>query len=115
MVARRRALLVAGLVFLVHHDRAEALDRREHRRARAYRDESFAAAQRAPGIGALPVRQARVEHRHAVSKDAAHPRHGLRRQGDLGHEQDCPISRLHHGTKQVEIDECLAGARHPMN
>ncbi len=110
VVARRRPLLVAGLVLLVHHDRAQPLHRREHGGPGADRHEPLASAQGAPRVGALAIGQPRVEHRHTISKDAAHPRDGLRRQGNFRHQQNCPVSRLHDGTKHVEVYERLARA-----
>src|SRR2546426_12107517 len=65
VVARGRALLVAGLVLLVHHDRAKPLDGREHGGAGPDRGAPLAPAQRAPRIGALAIGQSRGQHGHA--------------------------------------------------
>ena len=55
VISRGGALFVAGFVLFVHHDRAQALHGREHSRSGADSDETFAAAQRAPCVGALAV------------------------------------------------------------
>ena len=111
MVARRRPLLVARLVLFVHHDRPEPLDGSEHRRAGPDGQASLAAPQRPPRVGALAVRQPRVQHRHLVAEHAAHPRDRLRRERDLGDEQDGTGTRRYDATKHVEIDERFSGAR----
>ena len=49
-----------------------------------------------------------MQHGHLVAKDAADPRDRLRRQRDLGHEQDCAVARLHYGTEYVEVHQRLA-------
>ena len=108
VVARRRALLVAGLVLFVHDNGAQALHRREYRRAGADGDQPLTPAQRAPRVRALAIGEAGVQHRHLVSKHSAHPGHGLRRQRDFRNEQNGPVPRLHDCTKHVEIHERLA-------
>src|SRR6058998_803716 len=55
VVARRRALLVAGLVLFVHDNGAQALHRREYRRAGADGDQPLTPAQRAPRVRALAI------------------------------------------------------------
>ena len=70
VVARRLAVLVAGLVLLVHHDESQIGHRREHRRPRPHRDPALAPAQKAPGVGALPVGERAVQHRDLVAEGA---------------------------------------------
>ena len=55
VIARRRALLVARLVLLIHHDRAEPLNGREDGRAGTDRDAALAAPERLPSIDALTI------------------------------------------------------------
>src|SRR5438093_7216208 len=95
MIARRGSLLVARFMLLVHHDRAEPYHRGEHRRARSHRDPSLAAAQGTPGVGPLAVRQSRMQDRHLVTEDSAHPRDRLGRERNLRYEDDRPLSGGH--------------------
>ena len=95
MIARHRPLLVARLVLFVHHDGGESLHRGEHRGARPHGHPPLAAPQRPPCVGALAVREARMQHRDLVAEDAPHPGHRLRRERDLGNEQDRALPRRH--------------------
>ena len=111
MIARRLALLVTGLVLFVDDDRAEIRERREHRGARADRHTAFAAAQRDPRIIALAVAQAGVKDRNLTPEHRAKAVHGLRRERDLGHEDDRRATlHLNHMLQQLDVDEGLSAS-----
>ena len=88
MIARRLAVLVARLVLFVDDDQAEVPHRGEDRRPGTDGDAALTSPQQAPGIGALAVGEPAVQHRDLVAEDAAEPAHGLRRERDLGHQDD---------------------------
>jgi hypothetical protein len=112
VVAGRLALLVAALVLLVHHDRAEVRERREDGRAGADHDPLLAGAQRAPLVVALAVGERGVEHRHAVAEHGLEAPDGLRCQRDLGDEHDRRAALpLHHLAQQLDVDERLPRPR----
>ena len=97
-------------MLLVHHDEPEILDRREDRRARAHRHPALAAAEQAPGVGPLAVGEAAVQHRHLVAERAAHPAHRLRREADLGHQDDGAPARGQRAPHGLEVHQGLAAA-----
>ncbi len=115
VVARRCALLVARLVLFVHHDRPEPLNGSEHRGAGPHGHAPLAAPQCAPGVGALAVRQSRMQHGDLIAEHAPHPGDGLGRERDLGNQQNGTVTRCDDATKYVEIDQRLSGARHALD
>src|SRR5690606_30939245 len=86
VIARRIALLVAGLVLLVHDHGTEVVHGGEYRGTRAYRDLALPPLQREPRVVALAVRERGMEHRHAIAEHGTEAIHRLRREGDLRHE-----------------------------
>ena len=103
VIARRLALLVARLVLLVDDDRAEVLERREDRRARADGDALLAALEREPRVVALAVAQRAVQHGDLVAEHGAEAIDGLRRERDLGHEHDRRLSPLEHDSRSSSM------------
>ena len=110
-IARRLAVLVAGLVLLVHHDDAEILHRSEDRRARADGHPPLAPAQQPPGVGPLAVGERAVQHRDLVAERAAEPAHRLGREADLGHQHDRAAAPGQRALHRLEVDQRLAAAR----
>ena len=88
VVPRIRLLLERGVVLLVDDDEPEAVDRREDRGTRPDHDRRAAGRDALALVAPLGVGQRRVQHRHAVAETRAEPSDRLRRQGDLGHEDD---------------------------
>src|SRR5690606_26381909 len=86
VVARRFRLLVARLVLLVHDDRTEVRDRREDGRARTDRDATLAAAESAPRVVALTVRQRGGQDGDDVTELCAEAGNRLRRERDLRYQ-----------------------------
>ena len=89
VVARRRVLLEARLVLLVDDDQAEVRGRGRTRRCGADDDLHLAVEDAPPVPAALGVAEVAVQHGH-VAEAAAEAGDGLRRQADLGHEDDAP-------------------------
>ena len=85
-------------MLLVDHDGGEPLHRREHRGTGSHRHTALSPPQRPPGVGALAVRQPRVEDRDLVPEHAAHPGHGLGGERDLGDEEDRAVTRRDDAT-----------------
>ncbi len=114
VVARIRVLLVGRVVLLVDADEPEPLDRREDRRARADDDAGLPGRDPLALVAALRLRQARMEHRHAVSEPSAEARRGLRRQRDLGDEDDRAEPARERLLAGAEVDLRLAAPGRPV-
>ena len=71
VVARDLLLLVRAVVLLVDDDQADALERREHGRARAHDDVDVAAADALPLVVALAVGEAAVLDGDAIAERVA--------------------------------------------
>ena len=93
VVAGVALLLVGGVVLLVDDDQAEVADRGEDGRARADADARLAAAQAPPLVVALAGGEGRVEDGEAVAEPGAEAGHRLRREADLGDEDDRAAGR----------------------
>ena len=103
-------LLVGGVVLLVDDDQAEVADGGEDGRARADADARLAAAQPPPLVVALAGREGRVEDREAVAEAGAEAGDGLRREADLGDEDDRALAALQRRLDRGQVDLGLAGA-----
>ena len=99
-------------MLLVDDDQAEALDRREDRRARADGDPRLAGAQAAPLVVALALRQRGVQQRDGVAEAGGEARDGLRRERDLRHERDHALAALERRGGRAQVDLGLARAGH---
>jgi len=110
VVARVALVLVGRVVLLVDDDQAEALDRGEHRRARAHAHARLAAAQAQPLVEALAVAERRVQDRDGVAEALDEARHDLRRQRDLGHQDDRPLPPLERRADGLQVHLGLARA-----
>ena len=114
VVAGIALVLVGGVVLLVDHDQAEALDRREHRRPRADAHARLAAAQAPPFLVALAGTQPRVQHGHRLAKALVEAADDLRRERDLGHEHDRAAILCQRGRGGAQVDLGLARSGHPV-
>ena len=118
-VARPFLLLVAGVVFFVHHDQRQPRQAGEHRHARAQHDARAPAVRGQPAGQALRIRHATVQADHAACaiqrrEAGAKARFKLRREVDLGHHHQrlgCRVAcqcGLH--AVQVHLGLATAGA-----
>ena len=110
VVAGVALLLVGGVVLLVDHDQAEVADRGEDGRARADADARLAAAQAPPLVVALAGGEGRVEDREAVAEPGPEARHRLRREADLGDEDDRAAAARQRRLDRGQVDLGLARA-----
>ena len=114
VVAGVAVLLVGGVVLLVDDEQAEVGERREDRRAGADADARLAAAQPAPLVVALAVGEGRVQDRDAVAEPGPEAGHGLRREADLGDEDDRRPAPGQHRLDRGQVDLGLARAGDPV-
>ena len=114
LVAGRLRLLVAAVVLLVHHHGAQALQRREERRAGPHGDAARARAELTPGVVALAVGEAGVEHRDLVAEVGPEARHRLRRERDLRHQDEGGAPPGQRRAQQLDVDQRLPRARHAL-
>ncbi len=111
VVARRRVLLLVGpLVLLVDDDEAEVRLRREDGRPAADDDGVAAVADAVPLVEELALREAAVEHGDLAGEALGEAAHGLRREGDLRHEDDGALAGGDGVVEGGEVDLGLAGA-----
>ena len=114
VVARVGLLLVRRVVLLVDADQADAVHRREDRRASADDDPRLAARDPLALVAALGVGQPRVQDRHGVAEAGAKAADRLRRERDLRHEHDRAQPTLERGRRGLEVDLGLAAAGRPV-
>ena len=69
-VMKSLLLLVGGVVLLIDHDEAQALERGEHRRARADDDACYTCVRGAPRVAALDSRQPGMHSDHTRAETA---------------------------------------------
>ena len=110
VVGRVALLLVARVVLLVDDDQAEVVDRGEDRRARADADLRLAAPQPLPLVEAFAVGEGAVEDGEAVAEAGAEAGDGLRREADLGDEDDRAAAALERRLDRRQVDLGLARA-----
>ena len=113
VVAGRGVLLVAGLVLLVddHQAKRTVGNRREDRAARADDDIGAAFGKQRPLLVALRLGEARVEDGDlAVREPRGDAADGLRRERDLGYEQDGALAARDALLEQADVHLGLARA-----
>ncbi len=115
VVAGRLLLLVGVLVFLVHNDQAERLDRRKDGGARADGDPRAALANLVPLVVPLAGGQMAVQHCHQrLQRAGTEPRleslDGLRRERDLRDEDNCALALFQRMGDGLQINLRLAAA-----
>ena len=111
VVARIRLLLVRRIVLLVHADDAEAAHRREHGGARADDDPRLPRRDPLTLVAPLRLREPGVEHRHEVAETGAEATERLRRERDLGNEDDGVAAAGDGRRTGAEVDLGLTAAR----
>ena len=109
------ALFVGAVVFFVDDDEAEILDRAEDRGAGSDDELHFSLAEifprRRPFSEAAPV----VENGDFLGEAGAEPLDRLRRQRDLGDEEDRAFSLLERRRDRLQIDLRFAASRDAIN
>ncbi len=98
-------------MFLVHADDTEARHGSEHRGARADHDRRFATCNTRALVPSLRLGQRRMKDRDAFAEAFAKAADGLRREGDLGNENDCTPTALECDRAGLEIDLGLPASR----
>ena len=114
VVARVGLLLVRRVVLLVHDHEAEAGDGSEHRRPCTDHDARLADRDPLAFVPALRLGERRVEHRDRVAETRAEAPHRLRRQRDLGHEDDRPPPARERQRAGLEVHLGLPAPRRPV-
>ena len=112
VVARRLFLLVALVVLLVDENQSQIRRGRKDRRARADDNGRVAAADAPPLLAALLGRERGVQQRDFLPEGLIEQAGHLRREADLGNEQDrreAAVESLLHGG---EIDGGFSRTRH---
>ena len=110
VVARGVFRLVRPLLLLVHDDKPQLFQRREHRRAGAQHDMCLAAAQPLELVVPLRHPQSAVEQRHLMPEIGGEPRHHLGRQRDLRNEDHHGLPPLQQLLRQTDVHHSLAAA-----
>ena len=95
------------VVLLVHHDEPELAHRREERAPGADGDVYLARMQPRPHRVALARREPGVEHRHVVAEARAEARDELRRERDLGDEDDDADVRFARRGDRAQVTSVL--------
>jgi hypothetical protein len=102
-------------VFLVHHHQSRPGQRREDRRPGADHDAGVAPAGALPGVQALGVREAGVQHRDLDAGEArAEAADELWRQADLRHQHQPLAAAFQRPCDGVQIHLGLAAAGHAL-
>ena len=114
MVAGIALLFIGGLLLLVDHDEANALERREKRRARTDDDVGDPIEDAPPLVETLARRQGAVQKRDAVPETRDEPRDDLRGEDDLRHQDDHAVAARERRRRRTEIHLGLAARGHPV-
>jgi hypothetical protein len=117
VVARRLILLVGRLVLLVHDDESKILHGRKNRRACPHDHPCLARREREPAVEPLTFAQVAVPHDRRMARGngreaAAQARDRLRREGDLGHEENHAAARRKRLRDGAQVNLGLARAGH---
>ena len=110
VVARVGFLLVGRIVLLVHADKSEPRQRREHGRARADDDRRRSLGDALPLVPPLRLRQARMQHRDPLAEPGPEAAERLRRERDLGDEHDRAAPPLERRCARLKVHLRLAAA-----
>ena len=111
VVARIGLLLEGRVVLLVHDDETEPIDGREDGGSRAYDDARRTGRDSLALVTTLRIGQGGVQDRDAVAEPRAEAADGLRREGDLGHENDDSAAALERRRGALEVHLRLAASR----
>ena len=114
VVKRRAAGFIGALLLLVEHDQPQLAQRREHRRARAEHDVRLAAADALILVIALGQAKATVQQRHLRAEIGREPRHHLRRERNLRHQNHHGFPLAQQLLRKADIHKGLAAAGHAL-
>ena len=114
VVPRVGLLLEGRVVLLVDDDQPDPAHAREDRRASPDDDPRLASGDAVALVAALRVAERRVEDRDDVSEPLPEAPDGLRRERDLGDEDDRPQAALERRGAGLEVDLGLAAAGRPL-
>ena len=109
---RRPVALVGGLVLLVDDDDADVAERGEDREPRPGHDVDVAGPDPPPLVGALAVRQPRMDQRDPDAEVRPEPVDDRHRERDLRHEDEGRPAGLERGHDRLDVDRGLAAAGH---
>ena len=107
-------LFVRRVVFLVHHNQAKPLDRREHGRTRPDDDIDLASADALPLIMALAVRQSAVLNRDPRPEPPAKRQRNLRRQRNFRNQHQRRTAGATDVVGETNVQLGLAAPGHPV-
>ena len=110
VVAETVLLFQRSVVGFVDDDQAGVGERREHRRAGADNNARPAVPGGHPGVQALAVGEAGVQHRHRHREALAEAAQGLGRQADLRHQHQHLFAGGQHRRHGLQVDLGLAAA-----
>ena len=99
---------------LVDDDETNVAQRCEHGAARADDHVDLAARRGLPGLEAFPFREGRVEHGDAIAEGGLKARGRLRRERDLGDEDDRASARFENARDRLEIHQRLPAPGDPV-
>jgi len=99
-------------LFLVHHDDAEVLDRREDRRSRPDHHIYLAVQYPVPGGIPLAFGETAVEQRASITETLPYPRHDLRSKAYLRNQIDRSLAALYRPVHEAQVNLGLAASRH---
>ena len=108
VIAQLLALLVGRLVLFVDHDQLQPRQRREHRAPCAHDDVDRTAPCEFPVAAARAHREVAVQRRDAAAEALLEHRQHLRRERDLGHEDQRLATGFARRARRTQIDLGLA-------
>ena len=98
-------------MLLVHDDEAEIGERSEDRRARSYADPRLPPPEPQPLVVSLPRPEPGVENGHRVAEALPEAGRGLRRERDLGDQDDRRAAAPQGRVGGAQVDLGLPAAR----
>jgi hypothetical protein len=112
VVARRVLLLVGAVLLLVDRDEAKIAKRQEDRRAGPHDEVERPFRRVPPHLRAFAWAERRVVERHAFDPSLAERVERLRRERDLGHEDERLPPLADRGERGVHVDRGLPASGH---
>ena len=106
----RILLLVRPLVLLVHDHQRQVRDRAEQCRTRTDHDAPLARVDLAPLLPRFATRQTGMAHCDLSRESRPEPRDRLRRERDLGNQDDHPAAGIQRSLRDLEVDLGLPAA-----
>ena len=101
VIARGGFTLVGVLLFLVHDDKPQVLQRRKDSAARTYDDIGVSLLDHPPLQQPLGVVEGRVLHGQAAAEGRLEPPYHLRRQADFRHQYQCAAAQFQRALDEL--------------